>query len=269
MQPEHTPGRAEHNEARRAAPPLERPGDAEHARDSRHRGPVEATDRSAGSGTDRHAGQAELQREADTGPRHRTPAETPSRAERNEARHARPPIERAAAPPERRDDGYSWPPPQADRDSARALYREDFGTKATADSARHGRDRGINVIGDKPDRSPGDTSDLPPSGADLLEIEDEDESRADKFRGELYREFEDVTDSAKDQAETVQDLLVRPPPAGHPEVAVNSGPAFGPEIPQHATPDAGSITELGLVLGVIGFQAGRWIHHKAETLWKE
>lgn len=158
MQPEHTPGRAEHNEARRAAPPLERPGDAEHARDSRHRGPVEATDRSAGSGTDRHAGQAELQREADTGPRHRTPAETPSRAERNEARHARPPIERAAAPPERRDDGYSWPPPQADRDSARALYREDFGTKATADSARHGRDRGINVIGDKPDRSPGDTS---------------------------------------------------------------------------------------------------------------
>ena len=116
--------------------------------DGGNQGPAEAGARGAGSGTDRHAGQAELQREAGTGPRDRSPTETPSRAEHNEARHARPPIERAAAPPERRDDGYSWPPPQADRDSARALYREDFGTKTTADSARHGRDRGINVVGE-------------------------------------------------------------------------------------------------------------------------
>lgn len=100
-------------------------------------------------------------------------------------------------------------------------------------------------------------------------MEDEDESRADKFRNEVYREFDDVADSAKDQAETAQDLVLRPPSAGHPEVAVNSGPAFGPEIPQHATVDVGSITELSLVLGVVSFQTERWIHHKAETLWKE
>jgi hypothetical protein len=100
-------------------------------------------------------------------------------------------------------------------------------------------------------------------------MEDEDESRANKFWNKINDDFDDVTDSAKDEAVTVKDLLVRPPPAGQPEVAVNSGPAFGPEMPQHAIPDAGSITKLGLVLGVIGFQAGRWMHHKAETLWKE
>ena len=269
-QPEHTTlRRAEHNEARRATPPLQRPGDAERSDDGEHRGPAEAAARGAGNRADHHPGQAELRHETGTGRRDRSPTETPSRAEHNEARHARPPIEQVAAPPKRPDDGYSWPPPQADRDSARALYREDFGSKATADNAGRGRDRGINVVGEKPDKSPGDTSDLPPTGADLLEMEDEDESRADKFRHELYGEFDDVADSAKDQAATVQNLLVRPP-AGHPEVAVNSGPAFGPETPQHASVDPSSITELGLVLGVIGFQAERWIHHKVvEALRKE
>ena len=202
-------------------------------------------------------------------PAGRSPAETPNRADHNEARHARPPIERAGAPPERRDTGYSWPPPQADRDRARALYREDFGGKTTADSAGPGRDRGTNVVGDKPAKSPGDTSGLPPTGADLLEMEDKDESRADKFRKKFYGEFDDVIDSAKDQVETVKDLLERPSPTGHPEVPVNSGPVFGPEIPQHATVDPSSITEMGMVLGVIGFQAGRWIHHKIEALRKE
>jgi hypothetical protein len=268
--PEHTPSRAEHNETRRAAPPLQGPGDGERHGDEGHRRPAEAAARSAERGADRHLGQAELRHETGTGTRDRPSAETPSRAEHNQARHARPPIERAAAPPERADVVHSWPPPQADRDSARALYREDFGTKTTADSFGLGRDRGTNVVGDKPDKSPGDTSDLPPSGADLLEMEDEDESRFDKLRNEVYREFKEVADSAKDQAETAQDLVLRPPPAGHPEVAVNSRPAFGPEISQHATVDVGSITELSLVLGVVGFQTGRWIHHKVvEALRKE
>jgi hypothetical protein len=197
------------------------------------------------------------------------PAETSGRADHNESRHARPPIERAGAPPESRDTDRSWPPPQADRDRARALYREDFGGKTTADSSGSGHDRGTNVVGDKPDKSPGDTSDLPPTGTDLLETEDKDESRADKFRKKFYGEFDDVIDSAKDQVETVQDLLARPSPSGHPEVPVNSGPVFGPEVLQHGSVDPSSITEMGLVLGVIGFQTGRWIHHKVEALRKE
>jgi hypothetical protein len=267
--PEHIPGRAEHNEARHAAPPLDRSGDAKRAGDGGRQGPAEAGARGAATDTDHHAGPAELQRDAGTGPRDRSSTQTPSRAEHNEARHARPPIEQAATtPPERRDDGYSWPPPQADRDSARALYREDFGAKAIADSARYGRDRGINVVGERPDKSPGDTSGLPPSGADLLAMEDKDEARGDRFRKKLYGEFDDVIDSEKAGVATVMDLTDRPP-AGHPEVQVNSGPAFGPEIPQHATVDPSSITELVMVLGVVGFQTGRWMHHKAETLWKE
>ena len=148
-QPEHTTlRRAEHNEARRATPPLQRPGDAERSDDGEHRGPAEAAARGAGNRADHHPGQAELRHETGTGRRDRSPTETPSRAEHNEARHARPPIEQVAAPPKRPDDGYSWPPPQADRDSARALYREDFGSKATADNAGRGRDRGINVVGE-------------------------------------------------------------------------------------------------------------------------
>jgi hypothetical protein len=152
---------------------------------------------------------------------------------------------------------------------ARALYREEFGSKARADSAGPGRDRGTNVVGDKPDKSPGDTSDLPPTGADLLDMEGKDGSRADKFRNRFYGELEDVIDSTKNQVETVNDLLARPSPTGHPEVPFNSGPAFGPEIPQHASVDPSSITEMCMVLGVIGFQAARWIHHKVEGLREE
>jgi hypothetical protein len=214
----------------------------------------------------RPAEQASPEQRADTD--RPQPKHLPSRAEHNEARHARPPIERAAAPPEGRGADDSWPPPPADRDSARALYREDFGRKTPVEGVARGRDRGINVVGDKPLKSPGDTSDLPPTGADLLEMEDEDESRADKFRKKLYDEFDDVIDSEKDGVATVLDLTVRPP-TGHPEVQVNSGPVFGPEIPQHATVDPGSITELAMVLGVIGFQTGRWIHHKVEEIGKE
>jgi hypothetical protein len=49
-----------------------------------------------------------------------------------------------------------WPPPKADRDRARALYHEDFGKQTAAGDIGTGRDRGSNVVGDKPDKSPGD-----------------------------------------------------------------------------------------------------------------
>ena len=207
------------------------------------------------------------QRAEDARPRQRE--HTPSRAEHNEARHARPPIEQAGAPPEKRDTGYSWPPPRADMNHARALYREEFGSKARADSAGPGSDRGTNVVGDKPGKSPGDTSDLPPTGADLLEMEGKDRSRGDKFRKEVDKDIGDVIDLEKTGVETVKDLMARPSPTGHPEVAVNSSSVFGPDTPQHAAVDPSAVAEMTMVVGVIAFQAGRWIHHKMERLREE
>ena len=151
-------------------------------------------------------------------------------------------------------------------DRARSLYREDFGKESRPGSLHGGRDRGDNVVGDKPAKSPGDTSDLPPSGEELLETADEDKPRVERFRNKFYRELDDVTDSAKDQAQSVQDLLESRPPAGHAEVQVPTGPSIGPETQQHATVDAGSATEMCMLLGVVGFQFGRWVHHKVDEL---
>jgi hypothetical protein len=256
-------------------PPLEKPGDAarpgDGARpsDGGHRGPAEVPARSTGNGADRPAGQPELRSAAGPGTRDRSPAETLNRADYNQARHARPAIERAAAPPEKQDHANSGPPQRADGDSVRALYGEYLGNSTTIDITGPGRDRGTNVVGEKPDKSPGDTGDLPPKGTDLLETEDKGESRGDKFRKKLNDDIGDVIDLEKDGVETVKNLMERPSPAGHPEMPVNSRPVFGSEIPQHGTVDAGSVAELGLVLGVVGFQAGRWIHHKIETARKE
>jgi hypothetical protein len=148
------------------------------------------------------------------------------------------------------------PPPQADRDRWHAMYQE-FLQDTTA-----GRDQGVNIVGDKPDRSPGDTSDLPPSGEQLLHMEKEEASRFDKFRNELNRDFGDISDVVKQKAETAQQILERPPPIGHPEVAVPAGPQIRPETQAHAIPDVGTVADIGLVLGVVGIQTGRWIRHK-------
>jgi hypothetical protein len=53
---------------------------------------------------------------------------------------------------------------------------------------RSGRDQGMNVVGDKPSRSPGDTSNLPPTGEKLLETEDDSASHLEKLRQKIYEE---------------------------------------------------------------------------------
>jgi hypothetical protein len=164
------------------------------------------------------------------------------------------------------DHGDAWPPPKADQDRARVLYQHDFGPHAAASSAAAGRDRGTNVVGDKPDKSPGDTSDLPPTGGELLKMGEDKEPRPERLRDKFFDKLDDINDATKEQGETLRKLMDRPPPTGHPEVAVNSGPMIGPEMAQHVTVDVGSTAEVAMVLGVIGFQAGRWIEHKVEEL---
>jgi hypothetical protein len=82
---------------------------------------------------------------------------------------------------------------------------------------------GANVAGDKPDRSPGDTSDLPPSGEQLLAMDSDKASRAERMRREGYRQADGVLDIASKWTEVGHDLLARQPPAGHAEVSTRPG----------------------------------------------
>jgi hypothetical protein len=149
---------------------------------------------------------------------------------------------------------------QDDRDRWHALYEEYLKDATT------GRDQGVNVVGDKPDRSPGDTSDLPPTGEQLVNREKDEVSPFDKFRNELNKDFGDISDVVSEKAETVQQILERPRPISHPEVTVPAGPQIGPETPAHAIPDAGTVADIGLVLGVLGIQTVHWIRHKLDEV---
>jgi len=118
------------------------------------------------------------------------------------------------------------------------------------------------VAGHKPNRSPGDISDLPPTGEQLFEAESDEAARPEKFRNKVCRAFDDVTDAAKDQGEAVQDLLERPRPAGLPEAAVPNRPEIVSASSQQGPIDAGTMVETFLVVGVLGYELGHWLRHK-------
>ena len=190
----------------------------------------------------RSAEQAPNQQQTEAGPpvraepgRRTEPAHPGDAARSEHADHDRQRDNRQQQVPDRRESATAtatWPPPQADIDRARALYRDDFGRPGTGDNGHGGRDRGDNVVGGKPAKSPGDTSDLPPAGQDLLEPEGKDEPRLEKLGNKLFREFGDVDDAVKEQTQTVQDLMVRSPPAGHAEVQVPFRAAVRPGNPR-------------------------------------
>ena len=152
-------------------------------------------------------------------------------------------------------ESADWPS-QADRDRWHAMY-QDYLKDATT-----GRDQSVAVVGDKPDRSAGVTSGLPPTGEQLLHMEKDGASRPEKLRSKFLEEIGDATDSAKSVAQTTQDVLERPAPVGLPEIRVPAGPYVAPEVPLHTTISAGSVAELAVVLGVIVMQAGNRIAHR-------
>jgi hypothetical protein len=152
-----------------------------------------------------------------------------------------------------RDNADAWPTEQ-DRGRLHDIYQDWLKEQSG------GREKGVNVVGDKPDRSPGDTSDLPPAGEELVELENNDTSRPERLKRWFDREFDDVDDVVNKTATSVQELLERPPPTGHAEVQVPAGPQI--ESVPHGTPDAGAIAELGLVMGMLGAHAYGAIHRK-------
>jgi hypothetical protein len=90
------------------------------------------------------------------------------------------------------------------------------------------RAEGQNVVGEKPDRSPGDTSDLPPPGEQLLTMDSDKASRAERMRREGYRQADGVLNVASKWTEIGSELLARQPPAGHAEVSTRPGISAAP-----------------------------------------
>jgi len=156
-------------------------------------------------------------------------------------------------------------PDVADKAQGRALY-QDYVKEFQASQGESGWREGVNVVGERPSKSPGDISDLPPSGEKLLDLENPDASRMEKVRSMFDRDFEGVHDAADKIVTAVRIVLDKPPPIGPPIVAVDTRPAWVAQGVAHATPDAGSVVELGLVLGVVGSHAVNWSRHKVAEM---
>ena len=129
------------------------------------------------------------------------------------------------------------------------------------------QERGENVVGQKPDKSPGGTSDLPPTGEQLVDMENDKLSRFEGLRRESEKEenLDGLHSEVEHDANTIQKWLQGRPPAGHAEQPVLTSPQIGPEV-HHYEVDAGSLATMGLMLGVLGVEAVRWGHRRLETL---
>lgn len=128
------------------------------------------------------------------------------------------------------------------------------------------RDAGTNVVGRKPDRSPGDTSDLPPSGEGLIRPDDTGKSRAERLRRKAELNLGDAKDGVNNTVTSIQELLERPPPTGHREVSVPGGPGYRPESMHYGVPDAGTAAEVGLVAAILGAHFYHWASKKIGEL---
>jgi hypothetical protein len=138
-------------------------------------------------------------------------------------------------------------------------YLKEYGQEAGS-----GWEQGSNTVGEKPDRSPGDTSDLPPTGTELLDMDNDNLSRFEKLRKETYKEIDDIFDVTEKDGGTLKDLFDRPPTANHTEI-----PTGHPVIDQTPTSgvDSGHVVTAGLVVGIIGLETARAISHIGEK-WR-
>lgn len=125
------------------------------------------------------------------------------------------------------------------------------------------REQGSTVVRDKPDRSPDGTRDFPPTGEQLVEIEDQKASRAERARKEFLSKenLDDAFDATDKWAKTGQDLFNRLPTGQHVEVPAQEQAIT--MMPHHEV-DSGSVATAGLALGIIGAEFFRWGRRKVE-----
>jgi hypothetical protein len=122
------------------------------------------------------------------------------------------------------------------------------------------RQVGIPVVGERPDKSPGDTSDLPPTGGELLEPDDNKRSRMERLRekAESSEVLGDTPDSAQQQCDAVHEIL----DARHPQGATVQVTSDSPHIlsPAADQPGLGDIAYAGVGLTILCVELGRKIH---------
>jgi hypothetical protein len=96
-----------------------------------------------------------------------------------------------------------------------------------------------------------------PTGDQVVEMEDDKASRAERARGEFLsgERLGDAFDATNEWARTGQDLFRRPPTGQHIEVPAH-GPAFA-AMPQQEI-DPGSVATAALALGIVGAECVRW-----------
>ena len=125
------------------------------------------------------------------------------------------------------------------------------------------QERGENVVGEKPDKSPGDTSDLPPTGEQLVDTAGDSGSRLERLRRELYRHSGDAQDALEKNTSLVHDVFSRPPTS-----SLEVSPVNRPSISEtsHYGADAGSVATAALVLAVlIDRGVHRLVRHRTES----
>jgi hypothetical protein len=162
----------------------------------------------------------------------------------------------AAADAQHQDAAQDWPTP-AERAQLHEKYLD---WRKEQSEQPDGWEQGVNVIGGRPDKSPGDISDLPPTGEQFLDLEDGKRSRLDGLRRGLERDevLDGLHGEAEQDANTVQSILAARPPEGHPVQVVPDTPQLMPVTP--AGIDAGMMASSGLMVGVMLIELGRGFH---------
>jgi hypothetical protein len=157
----------------------------------------------------------------------------------------------------RQEDADRWPTPEE-----RAYLHETYLDWRQEVSA--GREQGTNLVGDKPDRSPDDRSDLPPTGEELIDMESDSMSRFDRLRNHIYKQADDITDVAEKTGNRALELWERPPTETHAEIPIGH-----PEITNPAPPalDGGQLVLASLTVGMLGYELLRAVKNRVDT-WK-
>lgn len=120
------------------------------------------------------------------------------------------------------------------------------------------RAEGDNVVGQAPDRSPADTSDLPPTGEQLLHLDNDKASRAERVRLEGYRSADDILNVTRTWSELGHDLLAKPPPTGHTEA--NTRPEISP-VPYEGLNPSDTASALLVFSALTAEAIGKGVKH--------
>jgi hypothetical protein len=160
-------------------------------------------------------------------------------------------------------DDQPFPTPE-EREHGRAAYQQWRSELST------GWGEGVNVVGEKPTKSPGDISGLPPTGEQLMKMESENAPTLEKLGNMFDRDFGDIHDAAENIANPIQMMLDHPPTgATTPVVGVDTRQYWTPTPVAHAAPDTTAMMDLGLALVVVGDRAARWFGHKLSERRRE